>query len=78
MAERCFGCAEALRIAALAREIARVEVAVIAIETAQAPVPERVVAVPAYLVDGKLVSLGNPRRDAFLAGLRHRVEELAP
>jgi|SRR5689334_19056347 len=72
VASHCVGCQEALRIADLARGIAGLDVAVINLDhaTPARPVPANVVAVPTYLLDGRVVSLGNPYREEFLARLR--------
>jgi hypothetical protein len=40
--------------------------------------PPNVNAVPTYLLDGWVVSLGNPAQDAFLAHLRQEVKEQVP
>jgi hypothetical protein len=72
----CDNCQEALSLAALARGMAGVEVTVIDLDASDAEqavpqVPPTVFAVPTYLLDGQLLSLGNPSREAFLAAL-HR------
>jgi hypothetical protein len=82
VASHCDNCEEALRIAALARDVDGIDVAVINLDHTDKPVPLRVVAVPTYLLDGHIVSMGNPYPEEFLAQLRGqfqaRVEELAP
>src|SRR5262249_20391600 len=73
VASHCTGCQEALHIAELAQGIAGLDVAVIHLDhvtPVHPPVPTRIVAVPTYLLDGRVVSLGNPYRDEFLAHLR--------
>ena len=72
VASHCVGCQEAMRIADLAQGIAGLDVAVINLDhaTPARPVPDNVVAVPTYLLDGRVVSLGNPYREEFLAHLR--------
>jgi glutaredoxin len=77
VASDCDNCEEALRIAELAREVDGIDVAVIDLDEADQTVPLRVVAVPTYLLDGRIVSLGNPYRDEFLTQLRARGEEVA-
>lgn len=45
------------------------------VDTQQEPLPEGVFAVPTYLLDGKVISLGNPPREALqkrLMALFHR------
>jgi thioredoxin family protein len=66
VADHCSNCAEALRLAGLARRVPGVEVRVINLDTTTEPVPSRVVAVPTYLLDGRVVSLGNPSREDLL------------
>ena len=81
VASICDNCEEALRIADLARDIDGIDVAVIDLDHTDQPAPQHVVAVPTYLLDGRIVSLGNPYRDEFLAQLRSQlraqVEEVA-
>jgi hypothetical protein len=65
----CPGCARAREIAADIRARAR-SVVVRIVELADTPdLPESVVAVPAYVLDGRLISLGNPRKSEILAVL---------
>lgn len=75
IAEHCFGCQEALNIAEQARNIAKLIVRVINLDAGNEMAPPQVVAVPTYLLNGQVISLGNPRREPFLAQLRHEVEE---
>ncbi|GAC1447752.1 MAG: hypothetical protein PVSMB4_03800 [Ktedonobacterales bacterium] len=75
VASDCLTCAYAYEIAERAQGIAGLDVAVIAIEDITQPVPPNVVAVPTYLFDGQVVSLGNPACEVFLADLRQRVKE---
>jgi hypothetical protein len=77
VASHCVGCQEALRIADLARGIAGLDVAVINLDhaTSTRPVPANVVAVPTYLLDGRVVSLGNPYREEFLAQMRQHTSQ---
>jgi len=72
VANHCENCQEALRLAELARDVPGTEVRVINLDTTSDPVPARVVAVPTYLLDGRVVSLGNPNRDDLLRMLRQR------
>ncbi len=74
---QCTNCVEALLIAERARGIAGLEVAVIDLDQPGQHVPPRVVAVPTYLLDGRIVSLGNPKREEFLGELRQLSEEEA-
>lgn len=67
----CVNCGDALR---LVRQVALtypdLQVEIIDLERDQ--VPEPVFAVPTYLLDGRIISLGNPTRE----GLEHRIEEV--
>ena len=75
IANQCTNCEEALLIAERACGIAGLEVAVIDLDKTGQNVPTNVVAVPTYLLDGQVVSLGNPVREAFLARLRQMAKE---
>ncbi len=81
IAHACANCEEALLIAERARGIAGLEVAVNDLDEPGQNVPPGVVAVPTYLLNGKVVSLGNPAREEFLARLhtelQRQVEEKA-
>ena len=72
VAAHCFACAEARRLAAAAaRRFPGLEVRTIDIDAARAgtpPVlPDGVVAVPTYLLDGAVVALGNPGAEQLFA-----------
>jgi predicted thioredoxin/glutaredoxin len=78
IADHCENCQEALRLAALARATPGVEVRVINLDTSTDAVPARIVATPTYLLDGRVMSLGNPHPDDLLrvlgrAGRGHRL-----
>ena len=73
----CTNCGEARLIAEQARAIADLEVKVIDLEAPGQSVPPQVVAVPTYLLNGRIVSLGNPKREEFLGELRQLSEEEA-
>ncbi len=77
VAHECTNCEEALLIAERARGITGLEVAVIDLDAPGQHVPPRVVAVPTYLLDGRIVSLGNPKREEFLGELRRLSQEVA-
>jgi hypothetical protein len=72
VADYCSNCAEALRLAELARRVPGVEVRVINLDTTTEPVPSRVVATPTYILEGHVVSLGNPSREDLLRLLGER------
>jgi len=65
----CTNCEEALLIAERAQTIAGLTVTVIHLDQPGQHIPPHVVAVPTYVLDGKVVSLGNPERNAFLSML---------
>ncbi len=79
--DECANCEEALLLAERARTIAGLKVAVIHLDQPGQRIPPRVVAVPTYVLNGRVVSLGNPEREEFLAMLRtelqHQIEEAA-
>jgi hypothetical protein len=78
VASECVPCQHALVIAEQARTIPGLEVAVISLDEAPRALPPNVNAVPTYLLDGRVVSLGNPARETFLARLRQQAEEGVP
>lgn len=67
----CPGCARAREIAtSLGGEVPGVRIEVIDLDEVRAgQLPDGVVAVPAYVLDGAVISLGNPR----LSSLRERL-----
>jgi len=79
--DQCANCQEAVVIAEAARSIAGLEVTVVNLDAPGQRVPPQVFAVPTYVLNGLVVSLGNPERNTFLAGLRaalaHRSKERA-
>jgi hypothetical protein len=59
----CFGCQEAQRLAkAVADRFRAVSVRLIDLDAEPEARPEHVVAVPTYLLDDTVISLGNPRQ----------------
>jgi hypothetical protein len=59
----CFGCQEARRLAgAVAERFRAVSVRLVDLDDEPEARPERVVAVPAYLLDDAVISFGNPRQ----------------
>jgi Thioredoxin domain len=68
--EQCTNCREAVLIAEQARTIAGLSVTVVNLDEPGQGVPAQVFAAPTYVLNGLVVSLGNPERDTFLAGLR--------
>jgi len=68
--DQCVNCEEALLLAERAWAVAGVKVAVIHLDQPGQRIPPRVAAVPTYLLNGRVVSLGNPEREEFLTTLR--------
>ena len=75
VANHCTNCGEALLMAERARTIAGLQVAVINLDQPAQRIPPHVFAVPTYVLDGKVVSLGNPEREKFLALLRAELQQ---
>ena len=75
VANHCTNCGEALLMAERARTIAGLRVAVINLDQPGQHIPPYVVAVPTYVLDGKVVSLGNPERDKFLSMLSAELQQ---
>jgi Thioredoxin domain len=70
ISDQCTNCREAVVIAEQARRIAGLEVTVVNLDEPGQHVPTQVFAAPTYVLNGLVVSLGNPERNTFLAGLR--------
>jgi hypothetical protein len=66
----CWNCGEALQIAEQARQLQGIEVQVIDLDQKGVAPPPSIFAIPTYVLNGKVVSLGNPAREAFLAQLQ--------
>jgi predicted thioredoxin/glutaredoxin len=75
VASHCTNCGEALLIAERARTIVGLQVAVINLDRPAQRIPPLIVAVPTYVFDGKVVSLGNPEREQFLSLLRAELQQ---
>jgi hypothetical protein len=59
--EHCQGCSEAHRIAAwIAQDYPHLKVEIIDLNAPDASVPEAVFATPTYMLNNRIVSLGNP------------------
>jgi hypothetical protein len=72
VAPNCPPCLEARSIAGeAATRFPALEVELIELD-GRRPLPERVVATPTYLLDGVVVSLGNPPREALFAEIECR------
>jgi hypothetical protein len=73
VSRHCFNCREALRLADAVAARYPGLVQVIDLDFTPAPLPERVVAVPTYLLDGQVLSFGNPDPEDLFARLREAV-----
>jgi hypothetical protein len=72
----CVGCAEALRLAEVAaRRFPAIAVRVVDLEREPEARPDNLVAVPTYMLDGRIVWLGNPHPADLL---RHLEDALGP
>jgi hypothetical protein len=75
----CFGCAEARRLAvAAARRFPGLAVRVVDVEREADARPDALVAVPAYLLDERVVSLGNPLQQDLFRRLERALLDAAP
>jgi hypothetical protein len=64
VAQDCSACIEAREIAArIGQDYAHLKVEIVDIADEQAVVPEAVFATPTYMLNNRLVSLGNPKPD---------------
>jgi hypothetical protein len=70
VASHCTNCGEALAIAQAARDIASLDVAEIDFDQENDKMPDSIVAVPTYRLNGRVVSLGYPEPRRFLRKLR--------
>jgi hypothetical protein len=79
VAPDCVGCQTAQHLAATVRALALpgVEVRLIDLTEWRAARPEAVFAVPTYLLDGRVLSLGNPEQDWLIDRLRAAPDERA-
>jgi glutaredoxin len=70
VSRHCPNCGEALRLAdETAGRFPSIVVRVIDLDLHPTPVPEIIVAVPTYVLDGRLISLGNPDPEELFARL---------
>ncbi len=68
--DHCFGCEEAIRLFHELRNLMpHLSVELLDLDAEGAVPPEGVVAVPAYLLDGQTIFLGNPRIEKLLERL---------
>jgi hypothetical protein len=70
----CFGCQEARRLAeAVADRFRSVLVRLVDLDAEPQARPSHVIAVPAYLLDDTVISLGNPRQSDLFQLVEHAV-----
>ena len=70
VAQRCFRCEPACRVAALvAARYAALSVRVVDLGHRPEERPESLVAVPSYVLDGTVIALGNPRESDLFTRL---------
>jgi hypothetical protein len=82
VSRHCFGCLEARRLAAVVAEHFRsLSVRVLDLDVEPDARPENLVAVPTYILDDRIIALGNPREaelfghiDAWLASARDEAD----
>ena len=77
IADDCWSCTETRRIL---KEVAPhfPELQLNVVNTEKGPLPDGVFAVPTYLLDGKIISLGNPTREALQKRLQTTLHEQEP
>lgn len=84
VASHCLSCVEARRLAAAAAqcfpglEVRTIDVDAAARTGAPAALPERVVAVPTYLLDGAVIALGNPDPEQLFARIASSPQPARP
>jgi hypothetical protein len=71
----CFGCSRARQIAdEIEQSHDSIDVSVVDLSEGS-PLPDEVIAVPAYVLDGRLVSLGNPYLSEITAMIERGLTE---
>ncbi len=75
VSSQCLNCDEAVRLAdEAAARYPKVVVRVVDLDLDGSPPPDPVVAVPTYVLNGRVVSLGNPYPEELFARLHEAVE----
>jgi len=68
ISDECWSCTETVRLVAdITSYFPQLQVKVC--DTAHTPLPENVFAVPTYVLDGRILYLGNPTREELLSRL---------
>lgn len=75
----CFSCEEAILMASeIARKFSHLLTEVVNLDDPGAHRPENVFAVPTYVLDGKVLSLGNPHREHLFASITAALGDAPP
>ncbi len=75
IAEHCFGCDEARRLAgAVVSRFMGLSVRVVDLGREPDERPDSLVAVPSYVLDGRVISLGNPRQEDLFSKLERLLD----
>jgi hypothetical protein len=71
ISSHCENCSEARRLADLAAtRYPTLPVRVVDLDKEHAPPPDYIVAVPTYVMDGRVIALGNPDSEELMAHVR--------
>jgi hypothetical protein len=71
ISSHCENCSEARRLADLAAmRYPTLPVRVVDLDMERPPPPDYIVAVPTYVMDGRVIALGNPDSEELMANLR--------
>ncbi len=72
ISSECFSCQESiLMMADVERSFPQLRTEIVNLDDAQAEKPDSVFAVPTYVLDGQILSLGNPHREVFISLIRN-------
>jgi hypothetical protein len=78
MAEHCWGCDEARAIATQMRQLyAELTVELIDLNGGQVEKPQEVFAIPTYVLNGRVVSLGNPKPERLRELIEAELQSLS-
>lgn len=77
ISNHCWGCQKALTLAKLAAErFSELRVAVVNLDEEPLAKPPQAIAVPAYILDGTLLFLGNPSAEELFDRISVRVRDI--
>lgn len=75
IAQHCWGCDEALAIGhEAAQRFPRLRVEIVDLDEEGARRPEEVIAVPTFLLEDRVISLGNPKREWLFERIAQSLE----